>query len=186
MSKIYLTGASCSGVTTLGAGLAKALDAVHVDCDDFYWMPTDPPFTEKRPVEERVQMIGAALGDGAWVLSGSFDGWGDTLISAVDLIVMVITPTPVRMARLEKRERQRYGDRILPDNDMHENHKAFAAWASRYDDPTFTSRSRHRHLAWLAEQTAPTLCVDGCKAEPELVAEVREELMRQHKKRAPH
>ncbi|CAN1722025.1 Adenylate kinase [Hyphomicrobium sp. 1Nfss2.1] len=185
MSRIYLTGASCSGVTTLGAGLARALHAVHVDCDDFYWMPTDPPFTEKRPVDERVQMIGAALGDGAWVLSGSFDGWGDCLISTVDLIVMVITPTPVRMARLEKREKQRYGDRILPGNDMHENHKAFAEWASRYDDPTFTSRSLHRHLAWLAAQTAPTLRVDGCKSELELVAEVLDKL-HQHRKKAPH
>lgn len=180
-----MTGASCSGVTTLGAGLAKALHAVHVDCDDFYWMPTDPPFTEKRPVVERVQMIGEALGDEAWVLSGSFDGWGDPLISTVDLIVMVTTPTPVRMARLKTRETERYGDRILPGNDMHEIHKAFYEWASRYDDPTFTSRSLHRHLAWLARQTAPTLRIDGRKPALGLVDEVLAQLARQPKKRAP-
>lgn len=94
MRKVYLTGASCSGVPTLGRGLAKALDLNHVDCDDFYWLPTDPPFTDKRDTAERIQMIGGALGNDGWVLSGSFDGWGDSLITDVDLIVMVITPTP--------------------------------------------------------------------------------------------
>ena len=178
MRKVYLTGASCSGVTTLGRGLAKALDLIHVDCDDFYWLPTDPPFTDKRDAAERIQMIGGALGNDGWVLSGSFDGWGDSLITDVDLIVMVITPTPVRMARLRNRERQRYGDRLLPGHDMHGNHKAFAEWASRYDDPNFTGRNLHRHLAWLAKQTVPTLQVDGQQTVLALVDQVLVELER--------
>ena len=47
--RIYITGASCAGVTTLGSALARALDAVHVDVDDYYWLPSDPPFSRKRP-----------------------------------------------------------------------------------------------------------------------------------------
>ena len=97
---IYITGASCSGVTTLGSGLASALGARHVDCDDFYWYPTNPPFSTKRPPADRVRLIKEALGEDGWVLSGSFDGWGDTLIENVNLIVFVYTPTPIRMERL--------------------------------------------------------------------------------------
>lgn len=55
--RIYITGASCAGVTTLGQNLATRLDVQHVDVDDFYWMPTNPPFTTKRPADERVSLI---------------------------------------------------------------------------------------------------------------------------------
>lgn len=34
--RIYITGASCAGVTTLGQALAPLLDAIQIDVDDFY------------------------------------------------------------------------------------------------------------------------------------------------------
>ena len=51
--RIYITGASCAGVTTLGHNLATRLGIRQVDVDDFYWMPTNPPFTTKRPPSDR-------------------------------------------------------------------------------------------------------------------------------------
>jgi adenylate kinase family enzyme len=142
---IYITGASCSGVTTLGRLLASASGVRHVDCDDFYWFPTNPPFTTKRPPDDRIRLIREELGEDGWVLSGSFDGWGDTLIERVDMIVFLYTPTPIRMERLMARERARYGDRLLPSGDMYEIHIAFAAWASQYDNPNFPGRNLARH-----------------------------------------
>lgn len=171
--RIYMTGASCAGVTTLGSALARALDAVHVDVDDYYWLPSDPPFSRKRPPEDRLPLIADALGGGGWVLTGSFDGWGDPLIDGVDLIVFVATPTRLRMERLKRRERERHGTRIDPGGDMHEIHTAFADWASRYDDPGFSGRNRARHETWLAAQTAPVLRVDGSRPVEELVETVR-------------
>ncbi len=169
-SRIYVTGASCAGVTTLGAHLATALGVKHIDVDHHYWLPTEPPFTTKRTPTERIESISAAQGDGDWVLTGSFDGWGDALIANAQLVVFVVTPTPVRMQRLFTREKQRYGSRIEPGGDMHDIHRAFADWASRYDDPDFTSRSRHRHEAWLAQQQLPVLRADGTEP-PETLAE---------------
>ena len=55
--KIYILGASCSGVSTLGASLSKKYGVPQIDVDDFYWMPTDPPFTTKRPPQDRVDLI---------------------------------------------------------------------------------------------------------------------------------
>ena len=103
--RIYITGASCAGVTTLGQNLGNQLAIQHADVDDFYWMPTNPPFTTKRPVSERVPLIQQAFGGDEWVLTGSCMGWGDALIAAVDLIVFVVTPTPVRLERLAAREK---------------------------------------------------------------------------------
>jgi adenylate kinase family enzyme len=174
--RVYVTGAAGSGVTTLGRALARVLDIAHVDCDDHYWMPTDPPYTTKRPAVARVPLIRAALGEAGWVLTGSFDGWGDPLIDRVDMIVFLSTPHAVRMARLADRERQRFGDRILPDGDMHGIHRSFMDWAAGYENPAFNGRNRARHEAWLAVQRAPLLRLDGDRPPDTLVAATRQAL----------
>jgi len=170
--RIYITGASCAGVTTLGQNLASQLAMPHVDVDDFYWMPTNPPFTTKRPASERVPLIQQAFGGDEWVLTGSCMVWGDALIAAVDLIVFVVTPTPVRLERLAAREKERFGERIAPGGDMHEIHIAFREWASQYDDPSFSGRNRAWHEAWLSGQTAPVLRIDGMNRAEKMVADV--------------
>ncbi|HDS1736726.1 MULTISPECIES: adenylate kinase [Pseudomonas] len=170
--RIYITGASCAGVTTLGQTLSPLLGLRHVDVDDFFWMPTNPPFTTKRPVEERVLLIQQALGENDWVLTGSAEGWGGALLSSADVIVFVTTATPVRLQRLAARERTRFGDRIAPGGDMHEIHVAFRAWAAQYDDPTFNGRNRAWHEAWLAQQAVPVVKVDGASSTKTIAEQV--------------
>lgn len=170
--RIYITGASCAGITTLGSNLAPLRDLRHVDVDDFYWMPTNPRFTTKRPPAERVSLMQQALGDEDWVLTGSCMNWGDALIARADLIVFVVTPTPVRLERLAAREKERFGDRIAPGGDMHDIHVAFREWASQYDDPNFTGRNRAWHEAWLTAQTIPVLRIDGASDAGRMAADV--------------
>lgn len=170
--RIYITGASCAGVTTLGQHLATRLGLRQVDVDDFYWMPTDPPFTTKRPPSERVSLMQQALGDDGWVLTGSCMVWGDALIADADVIVFVVTPTPLRLERLAAREKARYGDRIAPEGDMHQIHLAFREWASQYDDPNFSGRNRALHEAWPSQLTAPILRVDGAASVETMVTAV--------------
>ena len=74
---IHIYGASGSGTSTLGRYLAQRLDFAFLDADDYFWLPTDPKFTIKRPIEQRVPLIRqdiAAAKNGA-VLSGSLVGW---------------------------------------------------------------------------------------------------------------
>jgi hypothetical protein len=99
-------------------------------------------------------------------------GWGVALITHVDLIVFAVTPTPVRLERLAARERERFGDRIALGGDMHEIHVAFRDWASQYDDPDFSRRNRVWHEAWLSEQTAPVLWIDGINSAEKMAADV--------------
>ncbi|WP_025856703.1 adenylate kinase [Pseudomonas sp. CHM02] len=170
--RIYITGASCAGVTTLGQNLVTRLGVRQVDVDDYYWMPTSPPFTTKRPPADRVSLMRQALGDDEWVLTGSCLGWGDALITDADLIVFVATPTPVRLERLTARETARFGDRIAPGGDMHQIHVAFKEWASQYDDPSFSGRNRAWHEAWLSQQTARVLRIDGTNSAEQIAADV--------------
>ncbi len=177
--RIHITGASCCGASTLGAALSQRFSVPQLDVDDFYWMPTDPPFTTKRPPQDRVRQMQeqqAALA--GWILTGSCMVWGDALMDSIDLIIFLHTPTPTRLQRLDARESERHGTRILPGGDMHEAHQAFRDWASRYDDPSFTGRNVAQHEHWLSRQTKPTLRLQGEQSTEDLVRKVEDELLR--------
>jgi adenylate kinase family enzyme len=69
-------GASGAGVTTLGRALADTLGLSHHDVDDYYWLPTNPPYQEKRTVADRLRLMREIFLDReGWILSGSLDGW---------------------------------------------------------------------------------------------------------------
>ncbi len=176
VARLHITGASCTGTSTLGgAALAQRLGVPHLDTDRYYWAPTDPPFTIKRPPVERVRLIEADQGAGGWVLSGSLMGWGgEAALSDCDLILFLTAPPwEVRRTRLIAREQARFGgDRIAPGGDMHAIHTGFLDWASRYDDPAFAGRSRARHEDWLGRQGVPVLHLDATRPRDALTEDV--------------
>ena len=161
--RIHIVGASGSGTTTLAACTAARYGHRHLDTDDFYWIPTQPPFRQKRPRAERLAMLRQALFEhGSWVLSGSLCGWGDPLISDFELVVFLAIPLPVRMARLRAREIQRYDERaVAPGGELHKAHIAFLDWARGYDEGDLSIRSRALHEAWLATLPCPVIRLEG-------------------------
>ena len=174
LGRVHITGGSGAGTTTLGRALANAWAVPAFDTDDFYWLPTDPPFQAKREVPDRLALMeGMFLPRRDWVLSGSLMGWGDPLIGHFDLVVFLIVAPEVRMARLTAREALRYRARDLePGGALAEAHRLFMNWASRYDDPGFTGRSRGGHERWLATLPCPVLWLDSAQPIPALVAEI--------------
>ena len=161
MARIHIVGASGSGTTTLGVALAREIDGAHLDTDDFFWLPTNPPFTTKRPVEQRLKLLEAELTRDSWVLSGSLMGWGDALVPSFDLVVFLYVPPDVRLERIMERERQRYGADIDPGGRMHENHKVFVDWARGYDTADSEGRSHARHRAWIDNLPCPVVEITG-------------------------
>lgn len=174
--RIYITGASGTGTTTLGRALAAELRLAHVDTDAAYWEPTEVPFTVKAPPERRVKALRDAMGDGDWVWSGSADGWGDALIAEAGLVVFLTLPWPQRLARLKARERARHGARIAPGGDMERVHRAFMSWAASYDDPWFGGRSLARHRLSLCDVAVPVLELQTSRPIDALVGKVRDGL----------
>ena len=171
--RVHITGASGTGTTTLGRYLAQQIKALHMDTDAFFWLPTDPPFSAKRPVQDRVQMLDVELARSAsWVLSGSLVGWGDVFIPHFDLVAFLYVPPDVRMARLLERERAQYGDELEKAGSSAEIHAAFMRWARSYDDPTFSGRSLHGHKAWLARLQCPVVEVEGTPTVEESTARI--------------
>jgi adenylate kinase family enzyme len=173
MPRIHILGASGSGTTTLGGAVAAALGVPHRDSDAFFWRPTDPPFRSPRPPAERLALLLAALPlPGGWVLSGSAIGWAKPLEPLYDLIVYLRLDPTLRMERLRRRERARYGGRVETGGDMAESSAAFLRWAAAYDTAGPEQRSRAAHERWLASQSAPVLRLDSAAPVPQLAAAV--------------
>jgi adenylate kinase family enzyme len=176
--RLHIMGASGSGVTTLGRTLANALALPQHDSDDYFWLPTVPPYQTQRAVAERLRLMQEMfLPRADWVLSGSVVGWGDDLIPHFDLVVFVQTSRDLRLQRLRAREAAHFGnDAVAPGGWRHDETEAFVEWASHYEDGTREGRNLAKHEAWLARLPCPVLRVDGARPSGELVAEIRQTL----------
>jgi adenylate kinase family enzyme len=157
--KIHILGAAGSGTSTLGASLSKVLPHTHLDTDDYFWITK---FTEQRQVPERRQMLKKdLLLYEKWILSGSICGWGDNLKSYLDLVIFLWIPQEIRLARLQQREIQRYGNDVLAGGSKYDQSKTFLEWASLYDNAGMEVRSKTLHEHWMAELSCPILRIEG-------------------------
>lgn len=176
-NRIHVVGGSGSGTTTLGRALADRIGCKFLDTDDFYWMPSDPPFTIKRPIPERIaQIMKEVEGVSDWVLSGSLVSWGAPLEHLFTHVVLLTLDPEVRIGRLHEREQERYGSRIEPGGDMREAHVAFMSWAREYDSPDTQVRSRALHERWLARLACPVVRLDAAAPVGQLCDAVLAEL----------
>jgi adenylate kinase family enzyme len=171
-ARIHVLGASGSGTTTLGAALATKLGCPHEDTDDWFWLPTDPPFTTRRPAPARLEQLLPRLAGTTWVLSGSALKWGAPLEPLFDLVVFLRLEPVMRMARLCRREAERYGSRIAPGGDMEAASHALLDWAESYDTAGPEHRSLVAHEQWLTTRTCAVLRLDSAAPVEDLVAAV--------------
>lgn len=149
--RIHILGASGAGTSTLARNLANRLGTQAFDSDDFYWVPTEPPFVEARPPDERVALMQAVfLPRSDWILAGQFLSWGREIVPRLTHVIFLTVETELRLARLADREKRRYGDQIAPGGPRERHFQDFMDWAAAYDDPCFTGRSRVQQEAWLA------------------------------------
>jgi len=150
--RILIMGASGSGTTTLGRALATRHGFASYDSDDYYWLPSDPPFKQKRDRELRLALLLADLESaGSAVLSGSIVNWGDAVEDSFSAIVFLTLPAPIRVARLRERELAQFG---FVDH-------WFLEWAAQYDEGRLEGRSRAIHEHWLSQRTCQILRIDG-------------------------
>jgi adenylate kinase family enzyme len=169
--RIHIFGASGSGVTTLGNALGKKLNYPYFDSDQFFWIPTEPPYTIKRPPEERNQLINqqTALHNN-WILGGSVVSWDNNW--DFDLSVFLYIPPAVRLERLRKRELERYGDIIFTDPERKIKTENFLQWAANYDENLHAGRSLQVHQTWIENLATPILIIEGDTTVSERIAAI--------------
>jgi adenylate kinase family enzyme len=150
-NRIHIFEAAGSGTTTLGESLAERLNIPHLDTDNYFWVPTEIPYTEKREQEQRIELLKTDLEKHPeWVLSGSLCGWGDFAIPMFTFAVFLWIPEELRLSRLKEREVERFGQEALsPGGWFHKNHTGFMEWAAQYDTAGTEMRSRALHEKWM-------------------------------------
>lgn len=159
---IHIYGASGAGTSTLGKLVCDRIGYFFMDTDNYFWEPVDPPYTYKRSISDRLGLMKRDMKKyGNVVISGSLVDWGDELIPCFTLAVRVETDTAVRIDRLRRRERERFGNRIDPDGDLYGHYQAFIAWAAAYDDGELDMRSRAKHDEWQKLLACPQIALDG-------------------------
>ena len=172
---IYIFGASGSGTTALGEAIDKTLDYKHLDVDDYFWMPSDPPYATKRELDERQRLLRAdIINNQKSVISGSLCGWGDVFIPYFDLAIFVDTLTELRIRRIKEREYSKFGNRILPGGNMYEKQTEFIEWAKGYDIVGVEQRSRVLHMEWIKKLKCPVITVDGALPMNDLISQIAE------------
>lgn len=161
--RILIFGASASGTTTLGQSVANRLGIVHLDTDDYFWKKTDIPYTQKLSTDERISLIKAdILRANNVIISGSLSDWGLPLTPLLTGAVRLSLEHDERIKRLIKRERDKYGDRILPNGDMYQVHKDFVRWTEQYDTSTrLDIRTKAQHDWWQSQLNCPVLMLDS-------------------------
>lgn len=159
---IHIYGASGSGTSTLGKYISEQLGYFLIDTDDYFWEPTNPPYTTKRCPSSRIELIRKDIErhDNV-VISGSLVGWGDELMPLFTQAIRIETAADIRLQRLKIREREKFGSRIDIGGDMYDNHMKFINWAASYDDGGMDMRSKRKHDHWEKQLGCPLILVDG-------------------------
>lgn len=175
--RIHIFGPSGAGTSTLGRALATALSTQHFDTDDFYWLPTERPYSEKRSIPERHALMQTMfLPRASWILSGAMESWAQDIPDRFTLAIRLTLDPHLRHQRLVYRESRRcgcvkdWGDPICP------RCTAFLTWADGYEAGDRPGRSLARHLAWEKTLPCPVLVLDSASPVRELVTTVMETL----------
>lgn len=170
INKMHILGPSGSGTTTIAEKLSQKYGLAHFDADDYFWKPTDPPYQNLRSIAARRKLLKKDLaGESAWIISGSFCGWGDIFRADFELVIYLWSPINVRLDRLRKREQQRFGSAVLPGGRMYERHQKFLDSAARYDYDQTEVRNRRSHLEWMEKLKCPIIKIEGEKSPAEIV-----------------
>jgi len=180
---ILTFGAPGSGQTTLGKALADHFSLPHLDLDDYHWRWDTPiPYTTMRSAEDRTEHLLAEISKHQhFVMSGSMWSIRKHFESFFGLAIYITAPDEIRAERVRRRERSRWGDRILPGGDMYEANEAYSksylerAMEYYQGEPSMFEQ----HNRWMAELPCPVLRIDGVTDLPESVRRITAYILKQ-------
>ena len=153
---ICICGLNGSGKTTLAASLARSLNFKHMDIEDYYFLPSDIPYSHPRTKEEVIPLVLKDMNeDPCFVFSYVKGDMTPEINAKFDLVVYLDVPKNIRMERIKKRAYDKFGDRVLIGGDMYEQEEAFFKMAS--------SREPSAIEDWLDTLPCNVLRLDGTK-----------------------
>ena len=161
---ILIFGPSGAGKSTLGRLTAQRMHFLFVDIDDYIWrQDTQIPFSQMYSREEKIRLLGDAIKTAdRFVMAGSMDSFHQHFDPFFSLAVFLYAPAQLRVARVDRREREQFGARVLLGGDMAEEHQRFLRSVASYDTgmqedgPTL-----QKHMLWAEQLPCPLLKLNG-------------------------
>jgi adenylate kinase family enzyme len=151
---IFICGLNGAGKTTLAGELARLTGFKQMDIEDYFFLPSDIPYTRSRTKEECNKLILADIKKHPkFVLSAVIGDFGNEIIGRFDAVVIVDVPREIRMERVKKRDFDRFGNRVLAGGDLYEQQLKFY---KKVD-----ARSENYVENWIKTLSCPVIRVDG-------------------------
>ena len=155
---IIVCGLNGCGKSTLGRALARALGFHFIDSEDLYFPKTNPeyPYASPRSREEAARLLMdeiAAHED--FILAAVRGDYGEAILPLFRYAVLLEVPREIRLARVQERSFQRFGNRMRPGGDLYEREQAFFRAVGL--------RTEREVEAWTQRLDCPVLRADGTR-----------------------
>ncbi len=153
---ICICGLNGSGKTTLAASLARSLNYKHMDIEDYYFLPSDIPYSHPRTKEEVIPLVLEDMRKNpSFVFSYVKGDMTPEINEKFDLVVYLDVPKDIRIKRIRQRAFDKFGERVLAGGDMYEQEEAFFKMAAKRKPSSIKS--------WLDTLPCKVLRLDGTK-----------------------
>lgn len=168
---IIVCGLNGAGKSTLGKVLADRLNFHFIDSECLYFLMADPLYIYAYPRtrEEAAKLLFKEIKIYKnFVLTSVKGDYGEWLYPYLQYAILIDVPKDVRIQRVKNRSFQKFGNRILPGGDLHEQEKNFFNLVQ--------SRAEDVVEEWLQSLSCPIIQVDGTKSIVENVKLIIEQI----------
>ncbi len=162
MSKIMICGLNGSGKSTLGRALAKEMDYIHKDIEDYYFVKEDN-YKYDKPIDRASvsKMVEEDMEKYDNIIFTSCKGDYGKASSLYDVIIYINVDKDTRLSRVKQRSYDLFGDRILAGGDLFEKECNFFAKVYKKDESDI--------INWFDKLICKKFVVDGLKSTNENV-----------------
>lgn len=123
---ILITGLNGSGKSTVCRLLAEKLNYFSMDVEDYYFIKSDIPYSQFHTLEETQRLMEEDIEKHKKFVFATVNcNWGEKINSAFKLAVLLKAPLDLRMKRINSREYNKFGGRVLKGGDLYESQLKF-------------------------------------------------------------
>lgn len=171
---ILVCGLNGVGKSTLGKALAERMGFYFIDNEDLYFPKTDPLYTYASPrtrAEVEKLLLSEIAAHENFIFASVKGDYGQAILASIQYIVLIAVPRNTRLQRVKNRSFQKFGDRMLPGGDLHEQEERF------FD--IVKARAENSVEEWVQSMNCPVIRADGTKPVEENVKFIIEQIHNQ-------
>ena len=132
MAKIIICGLNGSGKTTLGKELAKRINYIHKDIEEYYFNnDTEYKYIQSNSRDDVVKNIKKDFNKFENIVFTACKGDYGSVEDLYDFAIFIRLDKEERLNRVKERSYKQFGDRVLENGDLYEEEKKF--WDKIYN-----------------------------------------------------